>query len=170
MLVKKPEPPPHKIELFLFQWRNWLHEIYKYITRQQPYGGFYQYELGTIISVSASGTYYLITGNSAGVLNDVSFASNALTVTYSGKYLVTTTTSVSDGGNTEYETAVFVDGVKNQLSACHAGTTGSLHSNMAGTAIISLNAGSVVDIRIVNHTNTNDPVIRHCSVSLVWLS
>lgn len=170
MLVRKPEPPPHKIEDFVFHWRNWLHEIYKHITRQQPYGGFYQYELGTVIAVASSGVYYLVTGNSAGLLNDVSYASNALTVTYSGKYLVFTSTTISDGGGTEFETAIFIDGVKNETSAAHAGTTGSLNSCIAANAIIDIDAGSVIDLRITNHTNVSDPIIRHCTVSLVWLS
>lgn len=170
MLIKKYEPPPHKIETFLFQWRNWLYETYKHITRQQPYGGYFQYEIATVVVVTATNTYYLVAGNSVGPLSEMSFASNALTILHSGKYLVTTSISIADAGSTEYETAIHVGGVKNQMSAAHASTSGTLILNITGTAVISLNAGNVVDLRIANRTNLNDPTIRHCAVTLVWLS
>ena len=134
------------------------------------YGGFYQYEIPTTITISASGTYYQITGNSAGLLLDVTFGSDALTVGQTGVYLVSTTASYSDGGNTNFETAVFIDGTKNEMSACHASTTGGLFNQCSGTAIISITADEVVDLRIVNQTNTNNVDIEHCSLTLLRIA
>lgn len=134
------------------------------------YGGFYQYEVPTTITITVQGDYYQITGNSAGPLLDMTFSSDALTIGQTGVYLVSTTASYSDGGNTNFETAIFVDGVKNEMSACHAATTGNLYNQASGTAIISITENQVVDLRIVNQTNTNNVDIEHCAVTLVRIS
>lgn len=100
----------------------------------------------------------------------MTFASDTLTVGRTGIYMVATTASYADGGNTNFETAVFVNDVKNEMSACHASTTGSLNNNTAGTSIISITEGDEIQLRIVNHSNTNNVVIEHCSLTMVSLA
>ena len=60
-----------------------------------------------------------------------------------------------------------VNGVVNEHSAFHASTTGSLNNAGAGCGIVDLVAGDDLQLGINNHTNTNDAVIEHASLTLV---
>ena len=137
-----------------------------------PYGIFYQYEVPTTIAIAASNTYYLITGNTAGYTNGVSFASNALTIDPGGKgyYLAIMDASLSDGGGVTFELSVFVDGVQSTQLSGDTGTSGALHTHVGATGILLLNAGSVVDLRVKNHTSTSDPEFQHVHLTLVRIS
>lgn len=133
------------------------------------HGSMYQYELGTTITISASDTYYPITSMSVGKLYGFTFASDTLTVDAGadGRYLASIEASYSDGGNTNFEIALSVNGTIDQHTAAHASTTGSLNTSASGTGIVDLVAGDAIQLEINNHTNTNNAVIEHASISLV---
>jgi len=134
------------------------------------YGSFYQHDIPTTVTISVTGTYYQITGNTAGQLEDMTFSSDALTVNQTGIYIAAISCSYDDSGNTTFDIGLFIDGVKSTPISAHASTTGSLVSNAATMGLISLTAGEVIDLRIANDTNTNDVNIGHCSLMIVRIA
>jgi hypothetical protein len=141
------------------------------LTHDGYYGGFHQYEEPTTIVVSVIDTYYQITGNHGHAQSGMVFASDALVIKdgAEGAYLCTWAASFSDGGNTTFELAIFVNGVQLEDGAGDAGTTGALHNGISSNTIIPLQAGDIVDLRLANHTNTNDCILQHCNLTLIWV-
>lgn len=167
------ESPPTRSPEWGPRWIGWLHEVYKRISLGPCHGSMYQYELGTIITISASGTYYPITTMTAGLLKGITFASDQLTVAKgaSGRYKVEIEVSLEraggGGGSALYEIALLVNSTVHQPSAAHASCNGALHSNIHGSGFVDLAVGDVLELGINNHTSTTNADIEHASLTLL---
>lgn len=137
------------------------------------YGGFYQNEVPTTITVSVANTWYDITGNTVTFVNGMTFATDLLTIAANngGKYLLTWSVALYDGGGTQnFEIGAAVNGTVDGSTVSHTTTKGANESECcSGSSILDLAAADTVGLKIRNTSSTNNPIINHLTLTLTWV-
>lgn len=101
----------------------------------------------------------------------VSAASQNVTITQAGDYLLTYNSSYSGVANKEYDLAIFLDGVIQPASKTHRtlGAAGAVGVVAGASIIASLTSGQVVDVRAAPETNGNQITVVNGSLIVVQL-
>lgn len=139
------------------------------------YGSMYNYDTSTTVTISGATTPTRIqAGFTAGQTRNTTFQNNReLVVNHAGIYLITwqISFSVVSGAGKEIEGFVMVDNVMNNEATAHRfiGTSTDTGS-MSGTCILSLTAGQVISLGVLNETDTIDIIIEHANMSLEKIS
>lgn len=132
-------------------------------------GDMYQYDTGTTITVTTSGTFYDVTSMSSSYTVNVTFANtHELVVQKAGIYKVDWTLSVSDGSGTPNVKAGIGKGGTIQQNTASESTlkgSGSL-SVLSGSGFVDCAASDVITLMVSNETNTNNLTVQHCNVTL----
>jgi hypothetical protein len=134
------------------------------------YGQLYNYEASANITVATAGTYYLVTGWTAGLSQLTSLSTTNSTITIgiggAGVYRVSYNVGVSNNGaNRSAHTDVFVNGVEQQNTGMEAKmvTAGDIYS-FGSNGLLNLSEGDVIDFRVTSSTNGDIVTFNHGSL------
>ena len=135
-----------------------------------PYGAFFGHDMALTLTVSASDTYYKITGLTLQESNLVTENSDAFRVNKVGMYLITYSVSAHVGGsnNVGLEVSVHLGSAAKTSSNCLQ-TVAPLFVNVfSGSTILDVTSTTDdIDLRIKNITNTEDIIIGECNMTIV---
>jgi hypothetical protein len=138
----------------------------------RAWGSMYQDDTGTVITVGATNTDYIVTGMSAGILGNTTFQNaKELVIALAGVYQVNWSVSFTvASANQEIEGAVGVGGVRKASTSAHSKiNTATDTTQFGGTGLLALIVGDLVQIVVRNETATTNISIEHANLSLVFL-
>jgi hypothetical protein len=138
-----------------------------------PYGGMYQDEVPTTISVTAAAVPYVVTGMSTGQVNAVTFQNaKELLIANAGRWHITWSCSFkcTPAGNNNIEGAIGIDDAPQTNGTAHRYiSTPTDTGAMGGNAILDLAASKRVSIMLTNETDADDIIVEHASLSAVMV-
>lgn len=139
------------------------------------YGGMYARNVTGTVVVAATDTYYSVTGTNiftAGNLNDFTVSTWKLTCGFAGYYLVTYSLSVySASASQEIEATIMQNGSARSELTSHVELTSASKSHcLSGSAVLSLASGDILSFGVANHTGTNNLIVQHATLSVVYIS
>lgn len=133
------------------------------------FGQLWEDSAGTVINLATAGVYYQWVSSTVGLslLTVPSSATDNITVGVggAGTYAVCISTSYSGSANTSFHWAAFLDGnEQSNVSNERAIGTGADLGNSASCGLLSLVAGSVVDLRVSANANSKSATVKHASL------
>jgi hypothetical protein len=138
------------------------------------YGCMHADNVTGTVAIGATDTMYAVTGSmSAGLLDGFTFRSNSeLICGFTGKYVINYSLSIlSSSANQEVETTIMVNGIASTELSAHTEATGiSKPYCLSGSAVLSLAVGDVIQFGVSNHTGTNNLIVQHATLSIVYIS
>lgn len=133
------------------------------------FGQLWEDGAGSVINLATAGVYYQWVSSTAGLslLTVPSAGADNITVSLGGDgtYNVCISTSYNGSVNTEFHWATFLDGNKqsNVSNKRKIGAAADL-GNTASCGLLSLVAGSVLDLRVTADVNTKSVTVNHASL------
>ncbi len=133
------------------------------------YGGMYQYDSGTTISISQVDTWYIVTGMTTGLVSGFTFqASKELKGLFAGAYRVGYSISFSMAAKDRHvEACVGVNGSYTAQTVAQSITPDNQgESCIAATGILRLEPEDLVQVLIRSRTDTSDITIKHATFTI----
>lgn len=141
-------------------------------------GELYTHENSVVITVTTAGTYYVITGLTAGLSKGTGYltldATNG-TMTIgakgAGRYRLTGHISAFSNKVANLEFAIYLNGVKqDNCSVKRDITTANQEGAIPITGLLSLSANDVIDIRVTSSANSTNVSLDHFNFNLLRYS
>lgn len=134
----------------------------------ERHGEMYQYDNAVATSISAVDTWTEVANFSEGETDNITFASNSLTVVFAGDYeLNWYCTALSAVANKVFEFAVSVnDTIVDKCKVRRSFSTTTDAGSMAGSCVLALAANDVVKFEIQNITDDNNITVVNADVML----
>jgi hypothetical protein len=131
------------------------------------HGEMYRADVATATTINTQNDWEQILNFSQGAVDNVSFASNALTVAVSGDFdIVWTASSAIGTTNKTFEMAVFIDGALQDKTQSRRRFSTADIGVWAGSGIINITSGQVVDLRCRNITDDTDITHNFCNLKI----
>ena len=159
-----------------------VNEKSKYVTIQQldaryaifqpsvvPIGEMYQIANAIATDIVTQGVSVKVVNFTQGIVQGITFASSALTMTLVGKYLLNVSLSgfKTTGTNTrQYEFAIFVNGIESTKIKTTRDFTNQIVGAINLTGILNLAVDDVLDLRIACLDDTLDFTVADCNLNL----
>lgn len=132
------------------------------------YGDMYQYNASTTITVSASGTFYDVTGMSSNNAEGITFQNtHELLILRAGTYKVDWSCTLTDGSGTPILSgAVGINGTAQTNTVGQEKVSSGDRACASGTGFITCAVNDVVTLMVANETNTNNITVYNCNLTL----
>ena len=136
------------------------------------YGSMFQYRESNTIDVLVANTWYIVDEMETGLNRGFTFQNaQELKCTKAGTYKVDWSACFRDGGEREFEFAIFVNSTHEEsTSACFKFDEieeNPVSATVGGTGIIILERDDLVTLRVKGINTTSDPTVEIASVALI---
>lgn len=134
------------------------------VNDNDEYGEMYQAGNATATTVSASDTWYPVANFSAGHIDDIPFASNALTPPSSGHFHFWVSATVTGSVGDEIRIGVGLDGTVNENHVSESELQSTDVQALSVTGILEVTAGQALKLYVKNVAATNNVTVVNATV------
>lgn len=154
------------------RWPQWrivknLNDIF---SKAESHGEMYIQGNTTATTIGTSDTWVQVTGWTGAKLQNVTFASDELTVSNAGDYQVNVAISMTGAGADTWTFGIAVNDTVDETSRVERKTTSVDVGALALVGIETLAVDDTVQLYVKNQTLTNNPTITEAALTLHMLS